>query len=333
MNSGNQNDGILYQAAAFAIFVVLVTLIVLATISSRSSDEIPTPTDTSTSSKPTVTTPDPDTTKKEPETAAPTTTPPVTAETTEEPKVTEPPVTTQPIDTAKPPVQVAVPTGNTPDEIAEFLAQYPNAVLAETEDAGQEYIDKLIFLGDSTTYGLRANAVLPGGKETTQVWTPSNGFITLSQANSVLIKYPETGKELSIKDAAELKKPEYLVITLGVNGVSFMDEKYFKKEYGKLIESIQEVSPDTKIILQSIFPVAKNYESLKSINNEKIDAANKWIVQLADEYGVKYVDTNSVLRDSDGWLVSSYQNGDGLHLTKEGLNIELNNLRTHAWID
>ena len=72
---------------------------------------------------------------------------------------------------------------------------------------------------------------------------------------------------------------------------------------------------------------------MRSATNGQIDAANKWIVQLADEYGVKYVDTNSVLRDSDGWLVSSYQNGDGLHLTKEGLNIELNNLRTHAWID
>ena len=71
MNSGNQNDGILYQAAAFAIFVVIVTLIVLATISSRSSDEIPTPADASATSKPTVTTPDQETTKKAPDTMAP----------------------------------------------------------------------------------------------------------------------------------------------------------------------------------------------------------------------------------------------------------------------
>ena len=40
-----------------------------------------------------------------------------------------------------------------------------------------------------------------------------------------------------------------------------------------------------------------------------------------------------MLRGKDGWLVSSYQNGDGLHLTKEALNLELNNLRTHAWVD
>ncbi len=311
MNPSSPNDGVMYKAAAFSIFVVLVTLIVLATIASRDSDyPEPVPSvssDTAESEQPIVTD-SPVTTDKKPE-------------------------TTEASDTTAASAKVDVPVGNTPEEIAEFLALYPNAVLGETEDAGQEYIDKLIFLGDSTTYGLRANKVLKDGKETKQVWTPTNGYITLSSVNTVLIWYPDTDEELTIKDAAAKKKPEYLVITLGVNGVSFMGEEYFKKEYGKLIESIQEASPDTKIILQSIFPVASNYESLKSINNEKIDTANRWICQLADEYKIKYLDTNSVLRGSDGWLVSSYQNGDGLHLTAEGLNLELNNLRTHAWID
>ena len=339
MNSGNQNDGIIYKAAAFAIFVVLVTLIVLATISTRTSDEIPTP-GTKPSAEPSVTTAEPDAPKDttapstsrvtEPVTDAPVTAKP--ADTTAPAETTNPVVTTQPSDTTKAP-EVAVPTGNTPDAIADFLANYPNTVLAESEDAGQDYIDKIVFLGDSTTYGLRRYKVLSGGKDTTQVWTPTNGTITLSYANTVLIWYPETDKEMTIKDAAALKKPEYLVITLGVNGVSFMGEDYFKKEYGKLIKSIQEASPDTKIILQSIFPVASNYELLKSINNEKIDAANEWVVQIAEEYGVKYLDTNSKLRDENGWLKDSYQNGDGLHLSEAGLNVELNNLRTHAWVD
>ena len=336
MNSGSQNDGIIYKAAAFAIFVVLVTLIVLATISSRTSDEIPTP-GTNPPTEPPVTA-DPDIPK---DTTAPSTskvTEPATSQLTDTTKAQETTVaqdtkTTSQAETTKPSEPVAVPTGNTPDQIAEYLANYPNTVLAESEDAGQEYIDKIVFLGDSTTYGLRRYKVLAGGKDTTQVWTPTNGTITLSYANTVLIWYPDTDEEMTIKDAAALKKPEYLVITLGVNGVSFMGEEYFKKEYGKLIKSIQEASPDTKIILQSIFPVASNYELLKSINNEKIDAANEWVVQIANDYGVKYLDTNSKLRDENGWLKDSYQNGDGLHLSEAGLNIELNNLRTHAWVD
>lgn len=355
MNTSNPNDGIMYKAAAFAIFVVLVTLIILAAISSKYENEIPTPgtgksdvdlsevSNTSESSSKV----DSDSLPTSNNLSSVDTAPPETSpkDTTTSEVKNESPANkldtlhetsnsnTPDTDLKAVSNQVDAPTSYTPDSVANFLANYPNTVLPETEDAGQEYIDKITFLGDSTTYGLRANAVLDGGKNTTQVWTPTNGYITLSQVNTVLIWYPETNTEMSIKDAAALKKPEYLVITLGVNGISFMNEDYFKKEYGKLISSIKEASPDTKIILQSIFPVATNYESLKSINNELIDAANEWVVELADEYEVKYVDTNSVLRGSDGWLVSSYQNGDGLHLTAEGLNIELNNLRTHAWID
>ncbi len=340
MNSGSQNDGIIYKAAAFAIFVVLVTLIVLATISSRENAASP-GLITTQDSKPAETTTNP------PQTAPVTksTEPPVTTETkpvtetTKPPETTKPEETTKPIETTEPAdttksdETASVPAANTSEEIAEFLAGYPNTVLAESEDAGQEYIDKMVFLGDSTTYGLRRYKVLSGGKDTTQVWTPTNGTITLSYVNTVLIWYPETDKEMTIKDAVALKKPEYLVITLGVNGVSFMGEEYFKKEYSKLIKSVQEASPDTKIILQSIFPVASNYESLKSINNAKIDAANKWVCQLAEEYGIKYLDTNSVLRDEDGWLKKEYSNGDGLHLSETGLKIELDNIRTHAWVE
>ena len=336
MNSGSQNDGIIYKAAAFAIFVILVTLIVLATISSRTSDEIPTPSTNPPTEPPVTAEPDVPKDTTAPSTSKvtdPVTEPPTTTQPAETTKAPDSSVTSSQAETTKPSEPVAVPTGNTPDQIAEYLANYPNTVLAESEDAGQDYIDKIVFLGDSTTYGLRRYKVLSGGKDTTQVWTPTNGTITLSYANTVLIWYPDTDKEMTIKDAAALKKPEYLVITLGVNGVSFMGEEYFKKEYGKLIKSIQEASPDTKIILQSIFPVASNYELLKSINNEKIDAANEWVVQIADEYGVKYLDTNSKLRDENGWLKDSYQNGDGLHLSEAGLNIELNNLRTHAWVD
>ena len=164
--------------------------------------------------------------------------------------------TTSP-DTATTPVSgdtIEVPSTNTPQTTLDYLSLYPDTVLAETADAGQAYIDKLVFLGDSTTYGLRAYKMLAGGKDTTQVWTPKIGTLTLSQASFATIVYPETDEELTIADAVAKKKPEYLVITLGVNGVAFMKEDYFKSEYKKIIDSVQTASPDTKIICQSIFP-------------------------------------------------------------------------------
>lgn len=325
-----ESSGVMYKATAFAIFVILVVLIVLISVSYR-KDNVPSTDDqTSTAQKDTIS----DTQDIDPSdtTASDTTSGETTAPVTDAP-VTSSPDTTSP-DTATTPVSgdtIEVPSTNTPQTTLDYLSLYPDTVLAETADAGQAYIDKIVFLGDSTTYGLRAYKMLAGGKDTTQVWTPKTGTLTLSQASFATIVYPETDEELTIADAVAKKKPEYLVITLGVNGVSFMKEDYFKSEYKKIIESVQTASPDTKIICQSIFPVAKTYARLESINNELIDAANKWICEIAAECGVKYLDTNSALRDADGWLPEDYHNGDGMHLQTNSFTIELNNIRTHAW--
>ena len=206
-----------------------------------------------------------------------------------------------------------------------------DALLAETADMGMEYVDKMIFLGDSTTYGMKYYEVLSDGKATKQVWTPSNGTLTLSYQGFAAIVYPEDGSEISIRDAVTASLPEYMVITLGVNGISFMDEDYFKSEYTDLVTDIQSISPDTKIILQSIFPVASNYEYLSSINNEKIAAANSWILEVAENTGTAFLNTASALVGEDGWLPQSYQNGDGLHLNETGFGIVLSYIRTHGY--
>lgn len=216
----------------------------------------------------------------------------------------------------------AVPTITTPSP----------ARLAETADYGQEYIDKLIFVGDSTTYGLKAYGVLSGGKGTTQVWTPQSGTYSLNAlVTTYKIVYPPTGEELTVADAAALAKPEYMVITMGVNyGVPYCGESEFKKYYRMLLDAVIAASPETKIILQSIYPVAENSE-YKDITNPRIDVANGWVESLAEEYGLKYLDTNSALKGEDGYLKLSYQNGDGLHMNTAGLNVILNYIRTHGY--
>ena len=219
-----------------------------------------------------------------------------------------------------------------PDE-GEAATETPasSVLLAETEDAGQEYIDKLTFLGDSTTYGLKYYEVLSGGKNTTQVWTPASGTLTLFNYATATIVFPEDGQEISIVDAVTRKLPEYLVITLGVNGVSMMDEDWFKTDYTALVQSIQAASPDTKIICNSIYPVENDYEQIESINNTNIPQANEWIKAVAEATGCKYADSASVLKAEDGSLREDYGIGDGIHLNADGFNAVLNYLRTHAY--
>lgn len=205
------------------------------------------------------------------------------------------------------------------------------ALLGETEDAGQAYIDRLTFLGDSTTNGLKEYGVLSGGTATTQVWTPASGTLTLYLWNAASIVYPETGAEMTIADAVETKKPEYLVITLGVNGVAELEEDAFKIYYTDIINSVKEASPSTRIICNSIYPVENDYEHIDQISNEKINTANGWILDVAEATGTRYAESCSVLKAADGSLREELGNGDGLHLNADGYNAVLEYLRTHAW--
>ncbi|MHC1693790.1 MAG: GDSL-type esterase/lipase family protein [Eubacteriales bacterium] len=206
---------------------------------------------------------------------------------------------------------------------------YPDAVLKQGTPAGQDYIDSIVFIGDSTTHGLAYYEVLKGGKETTQVWTPKNGTLAMWNVLTEKIVYPGDGVEYPIKDAAALIKPSVMVITLGVNGVSTLGEKEFKGFYSDLVDAIQQASPSTKIILQSIYPVAADYEYVKSISMEKINTANTWIAALASEKGVHYLNTISVLIDESGYIPVKYTNGDGIHLSTEGFGVILDYIKQH----
>ncbi len=214
-----------------------------------------------------------------------------------------------------------------PGSVTPPAAESTDARLAETADMGQEYVDKFIFLGDSTTYGLGYYDIVNDN----QVWTPASGTLTLAFWSTSTIVYPDDGSEISIKDAVTKKQPEYMLITLGVNGVSFMDEEYFVTEYTNLVLAIKEASPNTKIILNSIYPISEGYPEENGITNEKIDAANIWIERIANSTGVKYLDSESVLKDSNGALTEGYDNGDDLHLNADSFKLVINCLRTHGF--
>ena len=225
-----------------------------------------------------------------------------------------------------------------PDDFAEDTpvpeeTPAPSTRLSETADAGRDYLDKIIFLGDSTTYGI--GYYYENGYSDlcpmSQLWIPADHTLTLANESTVSIVYPETEEEMRIVEAAAKAKPEYLFITLGINGVSFMDEEYFTREYIKLVKGIQDASPDTKIICNSIYPVAASYGRPDQINNQKIMAANGWIEKVAEETGTRFLNSFEALVGPDGYLPEDSQNGDGLHLTGDAYGKVLTYARTHAY--
>ncbi|MBQ6893360.1 MAG: hypothetical protein IJN48_04065 [Clostridia bacterium] len=198
-------------------------------------------------------------------------------------------------------------------------------ILSPTDHGGAEYLSKIVFLGDSRTYGLKAFAMLEGGEETTKVWTPKNGTMSIWDMQFQKVVHPSTGVEMTSAEAASLDKPEILIISLGFNGFEMVGKEYFVSEYVKLISSIKKASPKTNIILQSMFPVCRSYTY---IDNESIKNGNEWILEIAKSTGCFYLNTQEALTDSDGFLLAEYST-DGCHLTPLGLDVQIEYICTH----
>ncbi len=210
-------------------------------------------------------------------------------------------------------------------------------VLCETADAGETYLDRMIFFGESTTSHLRSRGVLRGGTQTHQVWSDASGTRMLSsRVTSQTIVYPPTGELLTPAEACARAKPAYLVLSFGQNGlVRFAeDPEHYVICYKKLIDALLAASPDTKILLQTVYPLGAqgSYSLDLAALNQAIDALNARLPEIAAAYGnVRVVDTASVLRDANGCLSASLDNGDGQHLNTEAYQRILFYLRTHAW--
>jgi lysophospholipase L1-like esterase len=214
-------------------------------------------------------------------------------------------------------------------EIHESKPQKSNSTaLGDTPDYGENYLKNIVFVGDATISNMRNYSTFSD----LEIWTGESGDLSLDYSidtATVVFK----SESISIANAAKQKRSDYMIITVGIkNGVSYCTEEKFKSYYGKLIESVIESAPDTKIILQSVFPIsAEKEKDTPSLSNKKINEANIWISELAKKYNVRYLDTASVLKDSSGKLSEEYDSGDGLILNEAGYHKVIEYIRTHGY--
>lgn len=202
--------------------------------------------------------------------------------------------------------------------------------LPETNDAGQQYIDKLTFLCDSSFVGVRDYGLLSGGTGTYQVWATETGSLPIGSINEKNIVYPSDGSAISISDAAMIAKPPVLVMCVGQDGLNAVDEAAFKNSYTTLVQSIRSASPDTVIICCSISSVVNNYTGADNLTTIMISDANDWIKDVCQNTGVYFAESGKAVGDGTGSVLSSYLSTNGKTLNSSGINEILKYLRKHA---
>ena len=180
----------------------------------------------------------------------------------------------------------------------------------------------VFFFGESTTAHLaRVGGVLDTEEHRSKVLRDESGTRCLDMRILSSPVFYE-GEKISFGEAVKRAQPRVLVLSFGLNGITRWnrDPDAFLHNYRVLIDGIRARSPNTKILLQSVYPVGENssFSLSRDALNEQINNLNANIASLAKEYeNVDYVNSASLLMDEHGALLSVYDIGDGIHLTNE----------------
>ena len=208
-----------------------------------------------------------------------------------------------------------------------------DTVLHETPDAGQEYVDETLFLGDSNTVRFMQFWHDDG----TPFTTVNNTAAVVGMGVDAITTLPcmqfSTGTYTMV-DTAAILQPRRIILTFGTNNLDgvTMDTSYFIASYTYQINTIIEAWPYADIIVNSIYPFAEITE-YGYLTVPQVQAYNDAIVKMCRTNGWKYLNTYDVLADPvSGFARPEYMDWDGLHLNGEGIEAVFECIRTHAYI-
>ena len=208
--------------------------------------------------------------------------------------------------------------------------EFSATVLPETEDAGQEYIDTTLFVGDSNTarmyrmfdYCSYDNAI------------GSVGMSARSLQKYACVKFSGYGSYVTMPQAVALMQPRRVIVTFGTND---LDPDYsaasFAESYRAGLQAIADAYPAADIIVNAIPPLGRSHSNA-SLTQSQVDEYNKAIVEMCDANGWKFLNSAEVLKDAaTGYAKEGYvESSDGIHLTRAAMDALFTYIRTHSYV-
>ena len=198
------------------------------------------------------------------------------------------------------------------------------ALLTETADAGTDYLNDTLFLGDSNTVRLYNNGLI-----SLQQFCAKEGIGTQVALNEGIVTFKRDSNHYTIPQAVAMMKPRRVVMTFGTNDTG-MEVPDFIAHYTALIQAIQQSYPYTDIIVNTVPPVPADHSNYPHMDQAKIDDFNMALLEMCEQLGVRFLNSAETLKGSDGYGIVDYYTSGDIHLKSAGLKAVLNYLRTHA---
>lgn len=198
------------------------------------------------------------------------------------------------------------------------------ALLTETADAGTDYLNDTLFLGDSNTVRLYNNGLI-----SLQQFCAKEGIGTQVALNEGIVTFKRDSNHYTIPQAVAMMKPRRVVMTFGTNDTG-MEVPDFIAHYTALIQAIQQSYPYTDIIVNTVPPVPADHSNYPHMDQAKIDDFNMALLEMCEQLGVRFLNSAEALKGSDGYGIADYYTSGDIHLKSAGLKAVLNYIRTHA---
>ena len=182
------------------------------------------------------------------------------------------------------------------------------ALLAETPDAGEEYLAQTLFLGDSNTVRLYNNGLV-----SLQQFCAKEGIGLHSALQEGIVSFKNNNNRYTIPQAVAMMKPRRVVLTLGTNDTGMAVQDFIN------------------IIVNTVPPVPADHASYPQMDQTKIDDFNMALLTMCEQLGVKFLNSAEVLKDETGYGQADFYAAGDIHLKSSGLKAMLTYLRTHAY--
>lgn len=207
-------------------------------------------------------------------------------------------------------------------------SKYGDAVLGTTDDAGKEYIDETLFVGDSNTYRYYQYALL----ELDQVVAVEGlGIQSFTTDKSIYFKGDDAG--YSIPEAIAKMKPRRVIVMMGTNNADgTMSASDFASNYRTALEAIKTAYPYTDIIVAAVPPIPEDHSSYPSMSMDTINQFNEALAQLCADNDYKFLNISEILVDTNGYGKAQYYLAGDIHLKKDALTAIMDYARTHAYL-
>ena len=166
--------------------------------------------------------------------------------------------------------------------------------------------DDCAFVGNSrimdfATYGLAKNV-----------------FADVSLTVDTVFTKVRSGKSVTIINELNGRRFSKIYLYFGDNECGWGSLPTFEEHYGRVVDAVRERCLSAEIYIMSIMPISRSADRANNYgyNMAALNRANEYVIDLARQKGVNYLNTRSAVSDAQGYLPEE-ASPDGVHLGRQ----------------